>query len=226
MADIIMESKGLTKVYKQGDRSIYAVNDCNIKIYRGSFTAVVGSSGSGKSTLLNLLSMMDLPTTGKVYIDGKDIYSLRGRELARFRNRDIGFIFQQFHLLPILTAKENILMPALISGTAASEMYFNDLCKFLHISDRLDHLPSELSGGQQQRVAIARAMINRPKIIFADEPTGNLDKESASEFISMLISSGKKYNQTILMVTHAPEIADMADAVYKIDDGIIHRVMS
>lgn len=220
----ILECSELTKIYKQGDKSIYAVNNCNLSIVEGSFTAITGASGSGKSTLLHLLSAMDKPTSGTLHIGGKEIYTLNEKELAEFRNRDIGFIFQDFHLLPILTAKENILMPALIKETPASKVYFEELCNHLQITDRLDHMPNELSGGQQQRVAIARAMINQPKIIFADEPTGNLDKASASEFISMLISSGKEFNQTILMVTHDANIADIADTVYRMDDGVIHRV--
>ncbi len=222
--EYILRASGLTKIYKQGDRSVKAVDNCNINIEKGTFNVIIGASGSGKSTLLHLLAALERPTSGELWIGEREIYKQSDRELSEFRNKDIGFVFQACHLLPVLTAKENILMPTLISGRAVSNIYLDELCETLGIKERLSHLPSELSGGQAQRVAVARAMINSPKIIFADEPTGNLDKTSAAELMDMLLSSARRFEQTVLMVTHDMSIADMAERVYEMDDGKIKQI--
>lgn len=220
----ILECRSLNKFYIQGDTTIYAVRDCNLKLHEGSFTVIVGASGSGKTTLLHLLAAMEQPTSGEVLIDGKEIFRMDDATLSSFRNQKMGFVFQSFHLLPILTAEENIRMPAVIGNITVPKSYLNDLCESLGILDRLTHLPSELSGGQQQRVAIARAMINRPKILFADEPTGNLDKKAAGELIALLSQSCSRFSQTILMVTHDQSLVDIADAAYEMDDGWLRQI--
>lgn len=220
---MIIKSENLMKIYTQGGKSIYAVNNCNISINKGEFVAVTGVSGSGKSTLLHLLAIFDVPTSGKIYIDEEDISIMNDNKLSKIRNEKIGFIFQNFQLLPILTAKENIIMPALIKGQKVSETYLKELTELLGIDDRLDHLPGELSGGQQQRVAIARALINRPQIVFADEPTGNLDKESASDIVKLLLKMQEQYNQTLVVVTHDINIAQRADIIYNITDGVVSK---
>lgn len=220
----ILECCSLNKIFQQGESAVYAVRDCNLKLTAGSFTVITGTSGSGKTTLLHLLAAFEKPTSGTVMIQNRDIYRLSEAELSNFRNTEIGFVFQSFHLLPILTAEENILMPGAIGKREVSKNYFGELCECLKISDRLHHFPRELSGGQQQRVAIARAMINRPKILFADEPTGNLDKNTAGELIDLLSVSNKRFGQTILMVTHDLGMTDIADAAYHMEDGILRRV--
>jgi len=219
----MIKCENLTKLYKQGERTIYAVNGCNITIREGEFAAVTGASGSGKSTLLHLMAAFCTPTNGTVRIDGEDIYSLNESRLSRLRSEKLGFIFQDFRLLPILTAKENILMPALIRGKKPEDVYFRELTEILGLSDRVHHLPSELSGGQKQRTAIARALINRPKILLADEPTGNLDSQSASEIVRYLTALRDKYALTLVIVTHDREIASKADTVYRISDGVVQR---
>ena len=191
----------------------------NIEIEKGEFVAIVGASGSGKSTLLHQVGGVDRPTSGKVIIDNEDIYKLKEEKLAIFRRRKIGFVFQSFNLIPVLSVEENIKMPALLDHQKVDKEYFKDLVKTLGISDRLNHLPSELSGGQQQRVAIARALINKPAIILADEPTGNLDSETSKEIMEMLKLSVRKYNQTAIVITHDLSIAENADRVIKIKDG-------
>lgn len=220
----ILECSSLNKLFKQGDSTVYAVKDCNLKIAQGSFSVIIGSSGSGKTTLLHLLAAFEKPTNGTVFVHNKELYRMTESELANFRNKEMGFVFQNFNLLPILTAEENILMPAVIGKTTISKTYFLELCDCLKLTERLNHLPHELSGGQQQRVAIARAMINHPRILFADEPTGNLDKKTASELIELLSASNKKFGQTILMVTHDLSIADIADYVYYMDDGLLKQI--
>ena len=220
----ILECCSLNKIYKQGDDNIYAVRDCNLKIQQGNFTVITGASGSGKTTLLHLLAAFDKPTSGTVLMEGKEIYKFNEKELSNFRNSQIGFVFQDFHLLPILTAEENVLLPTAIKRVPASSVYMNELCDCLNISHRLKHLPCELSGGQQQRVALARAMINRPKILFADEPTGNLDKKSAYELLQMLYTSNKQFKQTILMVTHDSSAIEFADCVFNMDDGTLYQI--
>ncbi|MGI6742958.1 MAG: ABC transporter ATP-binding protein [Eubacteriales bacterium] len=213
----------LNKTYMQGDTPIRAVRDCNISIEKGSFTAITGASGSGKSTLLNLLAGFDVPTTGRVLYDNENIYEFGESRLSEFHSSRIGFIFQEFRLLPILTAKENILMPALIAKKKYSEHYFKELVEILGLSGRLDHLPDELSGGERQRTAAARALINRPSYLFADEPTGNLDRENADNLIELLLKLHETYGTTLVVATHDTEIAKKADTVWRIHDGSISR---
>lgn len=221
-----LQCTALVKSYIQGDTHIRAVDDCYLKIMPGEFVSIVGASGSGKSTLLHLLAGLDKPTSGKVYIGGRDMYSMKDREFSAFRNEKIGVIFQSYNLLPVLTAKENILMPAKIAGRDVSESFFNTLTELLGIEDRLSHLPSEMSGGQQQRVAVARALINRPAILFADEPTGNLDRRSADELTELLLRTREELGQTLVIVTHDRALANRADHVYEMDSGRIRRTSS
>jgi len=219
----VLQCKELTKTYFQGELHIHAVKDVFLRVQPGEFIAITGASGSGKSTLLHLLSGLDRPTSGKVYIDKTDINALKDKEISDFRNRKIGFIFQSFNLLPVLTARENILMSRLIGKRNRDDEYFNELVTLLKIDDRLHHLPSELSGGQQQRVAVARALINKPNILFADEPTGNLDAKSAHELMELLLSTREKLGQTLVMVTHNPELADMADRKFVMNAGTLEK---
>ena len=215
-----IKCKDLVKLYQQGERTIYAVNNCNISISQGEFVAITGKSGSGKSTLLNLFAGYTKPTKGSVLVNGKEIGRLNDTEISRFRSCDIGFIFQSYCLFPILTAKENILFPLYDKNNFQKE-YFHELCDILDLNDRLDHLPGELSGGQQQRTAIARALINRPKILLADEPTGNLDKSSAENLVEYLIKIHRNYGTTLVIVTHDPDIAAKSERVYEVDNGIV-----
>jgi putative ABC transport system ATP-binding protein len=220
----VLVAQALTKTYFQGDTHIKAVDSAYLTVKRGEFVSIVGVSGSGKSTLLHMLAGLDQPTSGRVYINGSDIYSLDDDEFSEFRNRRIGFIFQSFNLLDVLTAKENILMPQKILGKNHYPYYFDELVKLLKIEDRLHHLPSELSGGQQQRVAAARALINKPDILFADEPCGNLDGESARELIDLLLATRAELSQTLVMVTHDIETAKRADRIFKMTDGVLEEV--
>lgn len=224
MNDIVLQCDYLTKTYAQGENTIYAVRDCKLSIARGEFIAVVGASGSGKSTLLHLLSAFDRPSFGRVYIEKEDIFSFDDREISKFRNEKIGFIFQNFNLLPILTAKENILVPTLIGKKYFSKIYFDELTEMLKIRDRLNHLPGELSGGQQQRVAVARALINKPSIVFADEPTGNLDTQTSAELMNLLIETKEQLNQTLIIVTHDMSIAERADKRFRMIDGVLYTI--
>ncbi|MGM9653628.1 MAG: ABC transporter ATP-binding protein [Eubacteriales bacterium] len=217
----VLVCRGLTKSYFQGDAHIKAVNDCYLTVKRGEFVSIVGTSGSGKSTLLHMLAGLDEPSSGKVYLSGKDLFDMPDKELSDYRSRRIGFIFQSFNLLPVLTAKENILLAQKLAGGTHFPSYLDTLAKQLKIDDRLHHLPSELSGGQQQRVAVARALINRPDIVFADEPTGNLDEESASELIRLLLATRAELGQTLVMVTHDKTIARRADRVFTMQNGVL-----
>lgn len=217
--DNVLVTQALTKTYFQGDYHIKAVDNVYLTVRRGEFISIVGASGSGKSTLLHMLAGLDRPTSGRVYISGNDIYDMTDDEFSSWRNRRIGFIFQSFNLLPVLTAKENIQMPQKIAGGTHYLFYFDELCELLGIKDRLHHLPNELSGGQQQRVAAARALINKPDILFADEPTGNLDRKSADELIDVLLRTRAELNQTLVLVTHDLELAHLADRVYTMSDG-------
>ncbi len=217
----VLVAKGLTKTYFQGDYHVKAVDDAYLKVRKGEFVSIIGTSGSGKSTLLHMLAGLDTPTSGHVYVDGMDLYEMDDNTASDFRNKKIGIIFQSFHLLPILTAKENILMPQKIAGGSRYGHYFDDLTKLLRIDDRLHHLPSELSGGQQQRVAAARALINRPDILFADEPTGNLDAASTRELIDLLLDTRRELSQTLVMVTHDPAVAARADRIYSMQNGVL-----
>ena len=217
----VIETKNLGKVYGKSENKVVALDNINMNVEKGEFLAIIGASGSGKSTLLHQIGGVDKPTSGQVIIDDTDIYKLNESKLAIFRRRKIGFIFQSFNLIPVLSVEENIKMPALLDHRTVDEEYFNDLVKTLGLKERLNHLPSELSGGQQQRVAIARALINKPSIVLADEPTGNLDSENSKEIIEMIKYSVKKYNQTAIVITHDLNIAENADRIIKIKDGRI-----
>ena len=219
MKKIILETIGLSKVYMQGDVKVTALDQVNIKIYANEITAVVGPSGCGKSTLLHLLSGMDRPTSGKVLLDGEDIYSLNDRMLTKLRSEVIGFIFQKFNLLPDLTVIENITLPADLSNIKYDREYLNYIIETLGLDERLDFFPRQLSGGQQQRVAIARALIKKPKIIFADEPTGNLDTKSGERFIEIMLDANKKLNLTFVIVTHNPDLALKSNRILSLQDG-------
>lgn len=216
---IVIKTENLSKVYGKKDNKVIALDNVNIEVNKGEFVAIIGASGSGKSTLLHQIGGIDGPTSGKVIIDDKDMYSLNEENRAVFRRRKIGFVFQSFNLIPVLSVEENIKMPALLDHQKVDEEYFNDLVKTLGIGNRLSHLPSELSGGQMQRAAIARALINKPSIILADEPTGNLDSENSKEIIEMLKLSIRKYNQTAIIITHDISIAENTDRIIKIKDG-------
>lgn len=216
---VVIKTENLTKRYGKDGNQVIALDNVSIEVEKGEFVAIVGASGSGKSTLLHQVGGVDRPTSGKVIIDNEDIYKLKEDKLAIFRRRKIGFVFQSFNLIPVLSVEENIKMPALLDHQKVDDEYFNDLVKTIGIKDRLNHLPSELSGGQQQRVAIARALINKPAIILADEPTGNLDSETSKEIMEMLKLSVRKYNQTAIVITHDLSIAENADRIIKIKDG-------
>ena len=216
---VVIKTENLSKVYGKKDNKVIALDNVNIEINKGEFVAVIGASGSGKSTLLHQLGGVDGPTSGKVIIDDKDIYSLNEANLAVFRRRKIGFVFQSFNLIPVLSVEENIKMPVLLDNQKVDEEYFKDIIKTLGLENRLNHLPSELSGGQMQRVAIARALVNKPAIILADEPTGNLDSENSREIIEMLKLSIRKYNQTAIIITHDISIAENTDRIIRIKDG-------
>ncbi len=218
---MLIKAENISKVYGSGASQVTALHRANLEIASGEFLSIMGPSGSGKSTLLHLLSGLDYPTAGSLSYDGQEIYQLRDRELSAFRRRRIGFIFQQFHLLPVLTARENILMPLLLDKKQADSAYFDELTDLLGIRDRLAHLPHELSGGQQQRVAIARALIAKPDIIFADEPTGNLDSKSGAEVMRMLKNIWEKMGRTLVVITHDHRIAQMAARKVVIVDGVL-----
>jgi putative ABC transport system ATP-binding protein len=219
-----IEAKSLCKIYGAGESKVVALDQIDLDIVSSDFISIMGPSGSGKSTLLHLLSGLDHPTSGSVAYDGKDIYSLRDKELSAFRRQRIGFIFQQFNLLPVLTARENIMMPLLLDKRQPDEAYLNRLTELLGIRDRLTHLPHELSGGQQQRVAIARALIAKPDIIFADEPTGNLDSKSGNEVMAMLRDIWKKMGKALVIITHDSRIANMAERRFQMADGVLSEV--
>lgn len=219
----IVKVENLTKSYGDGEAKVDALKNVNLSINKGEFIAIVGPSGSGKSTLLHLLGGVDSPTSGKVYINDVDIYSLKEKDLSIFRRRNVGLIYQFYNLIPVLTAKENILLPAELDNRKVEKDYLEDLLKTLGLSGRENHLPNELSGGQQQRTSIGRALINRPAIILADEPTGNLDSKNSKEVLELLKLSVKKYNQTLIMITHDANIALQADRVITIEDGIIKQ---
>ncbi len=217
----ILKIEKLNKIYGKGNNKVVAVDNASFSVEKGEFVAIVGASGSGKSTLLHLIGGVDRPTSGKVIIDGVDIYSLKDDELSIFRRRQIGLIYQFYNLIPILNVKENITLPIELDSNKVNKERLEEVLKLLNLKNREMHLPNELSGGQQQRVAIARAIINNPAIILADEPTGNLDKNTSEEIISLLKLSNKKFKQTIIMITHDLEIASNADRVITIEDGKI-----
>lgn len=217
----ILRVEHLTKKYGKGENEVIAVNDVSFSIQKGEFIAIVGSSGSGKSTLLHLLGGVDRPTSGKVFIEGKDIYELSDDNLAIFRRRQVGLIYQFYNLIPILNVEENIALPCDLDGKKVEQERINELLRTLGLEKRKKHLPNQLSGGQQQRVSIGRALINQPAIVLADEPTGNLDSKSSDEIVELLKLLNQKYHQTIVMITHDLEIAKLADRMIKIEDGKI-----
>ena len=219
-----IEANELSKIYGEGESRVTALDRASFQIMPGDFISITGPSGSGKSTLLHLLSGLDQPTSGRLTYDGQDIYSLSDRERSALRRRSIGFVFQQFHLLPVLTARENILMPLLLDKKQPDEAYLEQLTQLLGIGSRLTHLPHELSGGQQQRVAIARALIAQPDVIFADEPTGNLDSRSGGEVMEMLRAIHEKMEKTLVIITHDNRVAGMADRQFSIVDGVLTEV--
>lgn len=215
----ILKVEHLVKQYGKDDNAVLAVNDISFSVEQGEFVAIVGRSGSGKSTLLHLLGGVDRPTSGKVYIQGEDIYSLNSDKIAIFRRRQVGLIYQFYNLIPILNVKENITLPCELDGRTPDKSELDELINTLGLKDRVTHLPNQLSGGQQQRVSIGRALINHPAILLADEPTGNLDSRSSDEIVELLKLSNQKYNQTIVMITHNLEIAKIADRILRIEDG-------
>ena len=219
----ILKVENLTKSYGSGEAKVDALKNVNLSIKKGEFVAIVGPSGSGKSTLLHLLGGVDRPTSGKVYINDVDIYNLKEKDLSIFRRRNVGLIYQFYNLIPVLSVKENILLPAELDNRKIDKDYLDDLLKTLGLKERANHLPNELSGGQQQRTSIGRALINRPSIVLADEPTGNLDSKNSKEVLELLKLSVRKYNQTLIMITHDPSIALQADRVITIEDGTIKQ---
>ena len=217
----ILKVENLVKTYGKGETQVKAVDGMSFSVEEGQFVAIIGASGSGKSTLLHLLGGVDKPTSGKVIINGQDIYKMSDDKLAVFRRQNIGLIYQFYNLIQILNCKENITLPAELDGKKVDQKKFDELVETLGLKDRLTHLPNELSGGQQQRVSIGRALINNPAIVLADEPTGNLDSESSEEIMKLLKLSNKKYHQTVIVITHDLEIAASADRIITIDDGKI-----
>lgn len=217
----VLKTTGLRKVYGSGANAVIALKGAELSVEEGEFIAIVGPSGSGKSTLLHLLAGLDRPTAGSVHIDGKNLYAMTDTQLSIFRRRRIGFVFQFFNLIPVLTARENIELPLILDERKVDEPYLNELIRLMKLEDRVGHLPSALSGGQQQRVAIARALITKPAIVFADEPTGNLDSKTSQEVMDLLKISARKFHQTLVIVTHEEDIAERADRIITLEDGEI-----
>ncbi len=219
----ILETRNLRKIYGSGDTEVRALDGVNLSVNSGEFVAIVGTSGSGKSTLLHMLGGLDRPTSGSVIVDGKDIFSLKDEALTIFRRRKIGFVFQSYNLVPVLNARENIVLPIQLDGRQVDEDFLGKIVNTLGLEKKLGSLPSQLSGGQQQRVAIARALAAAPAIILADEPTGNLDSRTSQDVLSLLKVTSQKFAQTIVMITHNEEIAQTADRIIRIEDGRIVR---
>lgn len=215
----ILETKDLRKFYGSGDTQVKALDGVDLSVENGEFVAIVGTSGSGKSTLLHMLGGLDRPTSGAVLVDGKDIFSLKDEELTIFRRRKIGFVFQSYNLVPVLSVYENIVLPIQLDGGKVDQSYVNQVIEALGLEQKLQNLPSQLSGGQQQRVAIARALATKPAILLADEPTGNLDSRTSQDVLSLMKVTGHKFAQTMVMITHNEEIAQMADRIVRIEDG-------
>ena len=217
----LLEVNKICKTYGKGEAAVRALKNVSFSVPKGEYVAIVGESGSGKSTLLNMIGALDTPTSGKVLIDGRDTFSMKENRLTVFRRRNIGFIFQAFNLIPELTVEQNIIFPVLLDHQRPDRKYLEELLSILNLRERRSHLPSELSGGQQQRVAIGRALLTRPALILADEPTGNLDSQNSSEVIALLKKSSRKYEQTIIMITHNRSIAQTADRVLQVSDGVV-----
>lgn len=217
----LLEVQSISKTYGSGETAVHALKNVSFSVPKGEFVAVIGESGSGKSTLLNILGGLDTPTSGEVYIDGKDTFSMKEKNLTVFRRRNIGFIFQAFNLIPELTVEQNMIFPILLDYQKPNKKYLEELLTVLGLKERRNHLPSQLSGGQQQRVAIGRALITHPSLILADEPTGNLDTQNTSEVITLLKEASRQYEQTIIMITHNRRIAQSADRILQISDGVL-----
>jgi len=217
----ILEAKNLKKVYGKGDTAVHALDGINLTIQRGEFTAIVGTSGSGKSTFLNMAGGLDVPTGGEVIVDGKNLAALSERELTIFRRRKIGFIFQQYNLIPMLNVYENMILPLKLDGRKADRAYICEIIDALGLGSRLKNLPNQLSGGQQQRAAIARALVTKPAVVLADEPTGNLDSATSQDVLGLLKITSTRFHQTIIMITHNEEIAQLAERIIRIEDGRI-----
>lgn len=217
----ILKVENLTKTYGKGQTLVKALDNVSFTVDKGEFVAVVGSSGSGKSTLLHILGGVDRPTSGKVYVDNQDVYQLNETNLAIFRRRQVGLIYQFYNLIPILNVKENMSLPILLDGKKPDETYLQELIETLGLENRVNHLPNELSGGQQQRVSIGRSLMNRPALLLADEPTGNLDSKASKEIVELLKLSNQKYKQTIIMITHDHSLALNADRIITLEDGKI-----
>lgn len=217
----LLEVSDICKTYGSGETAVHALKHVNFSIPKGEFVAVVGESGSGKSTLLNMIGALDTPTSGKVLIDGGDVFRMKDEKLTIFRRRNIGFIFQAFNLIPELDVEQNITFPVLLDYRKPDQDYVEEILTVLSLQDRRHHLPRQLSGGQQQRVAIGRALITRPMLILADEPTGNLDTQNSNEVISLLKAASRRYQQTIIMITHNRSLATAADRVLQVSDGIL-----
>lgn len=215
----ILSTHNLKKIYGSGENEVHALDGVDLQVERGEFVAIVGTSGSGKSTLLHMLGGLDRPTSGSVTVDGKDIFSLKDEELTIFRRRKIGFVFQNYNLVPVLNVYENILLPVQLDGNSPDQSYIQEIIKTLGIASKLENLPNNLSGGQQQRVAIARALASKPAIILADEPTGNLDTKTSQDVLGLMKVTSQKFSQTIVMITHNEEIAQLADRIIRIEDG-------
>lgn len=217
----ILEVKNLKKYYGEEPNIVRAINGINLKVEQGEFITIVGTSGSGKSTLLHMIGGLDVPTSGEIYISGKMLSRMNDNEITIFRRRNIGFIFQNYNLLPSLSVYENIVLPVELDGGEVDHIFLDEIIEMLQLKDKIDSMPNKLSGGQQQRVAIARALIAKPAIVLADEPTGNLDSKSSADVLGLLKRTGEKFNQTIVMITHNNEIAQLADRIIRIEDGRI-----
>ena len=218
---IILKTNNLKKIYGTGETAVHALDGVNFTVQKGEFVSIVGTSGSGKSTLLHMLGGLDRATSGEVCVDGKDLFSLKDEELTIFRRRKIGFVFQNYNLVPVLNVYENIVLPIELDGNTPDKAYVDDIIKTLGLESKLENLPNNLSGGQQQRVAIARALASKPAIILADEPTGNLDSKTSQDVLSLMKVTSEKFKQTIVMITHNEEIAQLADRIIRIEDGLI-----
>lgn len=217
----LLKVKAVSKTYGSGEAAVHALKKASFTVPKGEFVAIVGESGSGKTTLLNMIGALDTPTSGKVFIDGKDIFAMKEKRLTIFRRRNIGFIFQSFNLIPELTVEQNMIFPVLLDYQKPEKRYLEELLSVLNLKERRHHLPGQLSGGQQQRAAIGRALMTRPSLILADEPTGNLDTQNSSEVMALLKETSRKYEQTIIMITHNRRIAQTADRILQVSDGVV-----
>ena len=217
----ILETKDLRKIYGSGENEVHALDGVSISVEEGEFVAVIGTSGSGKSTLLNMIGGLDVPTSGKVIVDGRELSTLKDEQLTIFRRRKIGFIFQNYNLVPVLNVYENIVLPVELDGNKVDKKFMKEVVQMLGLEDKLNNMPNNLSGGQQQRVAIARALVSKPSIVLADEPTGNLDSKTSADVLGLLKTTSQKFHQTLVMITHNNEIAQLADRIIRIEDGKI-----